>query len=279
MLELRVLFTTFVIIPSIVQKRIHGHAEPRFMELLEAFQGYLETGEELGASIAVNIDGENVVDVWGGFRTQDKSENWERDTIVNVFSTTKTICKTLRDFVAQEIVGPLGVDFEIGASEEKLASDISSSKSFSDPFLDPSVVDSLGWREAEIGSANGYGNALSIATILSCISLGGKVNGASLLSNETIDLIFQEQSKRVDLVIGQKFRFGIGFGLPGNDTDLNWLPEGRVCMWGGYGGSIAIMDIERRLTISYTMNKLADVGLGSNRTKAYVGAIYNAIGS
>lgn len=50
-------------------------------------------------------------------------------------------------------------------------------------------------------------------------------------------------------------------------------------MWGGYGGVIAIMDLERRLTISYTMNKLADVGLGSNRTKAYVGAIYNAIGS
>lgn len=81
------------------------------------------------------------------------------------------------------------------------------------------------------------------------------------------------------MVIGQTVRFGIGFGLPGNDTVLNWLPEGRVCMWGGYGGSIAIIDLERRLTISYIMSKLADVGLGSNRTKAHVGAIYNAIGS
>ncbi|ATZ51363.1 hypothetical protein BCIN_07g00080 [Botrytis cinerea B05.10] len=75
-----------------MEKRIHGHAEPRLMELLEAFQGYLETGEELSASIVANIDEENVVDVWGGFHTHDKTENWEHDTIVNVFSTTKTIC-------------------------------------------------------------------------------------------------------------------------------------------------------------------------------------------
>ncbi|KAM0132467.1 hypothetical protein ACHAO1_006741 [Botrytis cinerea] len=75
-----------------MKNRIHGHAEPRFMELFEAFQGYLETGEELRASIVVNIDEENVVDVWGGFRTHDKTENWEHDTMVNVFSTTKTIC-------------------------------------------------------------------------------------------------------------------------------------------------------------------------------------------
>ncbi|KAF7956397.1 hypothetical protein EAE96_003738 [Botrytis aclada] len=204
--------------------------------------------------------------------------------------------KTLKDFVAQEIAGPLGVNFEIGASAKNWhrisplvfpaskaslpqtdASSISA-KSFGNPPLDPSVVDSPGWREAEIGSANGYSNALSIATILSCVSLGGEVNGVRLLSKETIDLIFQEQSNGIDLVTGQIFRFGIGFGLSGTDTDLKWLPEGRVCMWGGYGGSVAIMDLERRLTISYTMNKLSDVGLGSHRTKAYVGAIYNAIG-
>lgn len=97
-------------------------------------------------------------------------------------------------------------------------------------ITDPSVVDSSGWREAEIGSANGYGNALSITTILSYISLDGEANGASFLSNKTIDLIFQEQSKGIDLVTGQSLRFGIGFELPGSDTDLKWLPEGRVCM-------------------------------------------------
>ncbi|THV53208.1 hypothetical protein BGAL_0056g00050 [Botrytis galanthina] len=88
-------------------------------------------------------------------------------------------------------------------------------------ITDPSVVDTPGWKEAEIGSGNGYGNALSITTILSYISLDGEANG-------TIDLIFQEQSKGIDLVTGQSLRFGIGFELPGSDADLKWLPEERI---------------------------------------------------
>ncbi|TGO50068.1 hypothetical protein BOTNAR_0407g00070 [Botryotinia narcissicola] len=208
----------------------------------------------------------------------------------------KTTGKTLKDLVAEEIAGALGVDFEIGASAKNwhrisplvfpaskagLAQTDTSSisaKIFGNPSLDLSVVDSPDWREAELGSGDVYGNELSIATILSCISLGGEANRVRLLLNETIDLIFQKQSKGIDLVTGQNLRFGIGFGLSGNDTELKWLPEERVCMWGGYGGSIAIMDLERSLTISYTMNKLDNVGLGSHRTKVYVGAIYNAIG-
>ncbi|TGO55049.1 hypothetical protein BCON_0097g00050 [Botryotinia convoluta] len=138
----------------------------------------------------------------------------------------KTTGKTLKDFVAQEIAGPLVVDLEIGASAKNWhrislvfpalkaslpQTDTSSisAKSFGNLPLDPSVVDSPSWREAEIGSANVYGNALSIATMLSCISLGGEANGVSFLSNETIDLIFQEQSKGIDLVTGQNIRFGI----------------------------------------------------------------------
>ncbi|RAL60677.1 hypothetical protein DID88_009995 [Monilinia fructigena] len=75
-----------------MQQQIQGHVDPRFTEVLKSFQKFLDTGEELGASIAVNIDGENVVDIWGGFSTEDRTKTWERDTIVNVFSTTKTVC-------------------------------------------------------------------------------------------------------------------------------------------------------------------------------------------
>jgi CubicO group peptidase (beta-lactamase class C family) len=44
---------------------------------------------DIGASVAVIVDGEPVVDIWGGYKDPDATEPWERDTIVNVFSTTK----------------------------------------------------------------------------------------------------------------------------------------------------------------------------------------------
>lgn len=383
-----------------MQQQIHGHIDPRFTEVSKKFQNYLDIGEELGASIAVNLDGETVVDIWGGFSTQDKTKPWERDTIVTIFSTTKTVCalaalilvdrglldinekvhkywpeftshgkssiqvrhilshtsglsgwdlpmtmkdlfnldqsvetlaeqepwwtpgsasgyhiytygflvgqlvrkitgKSLKEFVAKEIAGPLGVDFEIGSSEKNWhrisplvfpASEASvpptidmtsiPAKTLFNPALENSLVDTRQWREAEIGSVNGHGNALSIATMLSIISLGGEAKGIRLLSQKTVDLIFQEQSRGIDLVTGMNIRFGVGFALSGKDTDLDWLPEGRVCTWGGYGGSIVIMDLDRRLTISYTMNKMDSTGgLGSERTRSYVKAIYGALGT
>jgi hypothetical protein len=44
---------------------------------------------------------------------------------------------------------------------------------------------------------------------------------------------------------------GVGYGL---------LPEGRVCCWGGTGGSLVIIDVDRRSTFAYVMNKMAPGG-------------------
>jgi hypothetical protein len=38
------------------------------------------------------------------------------------------------------------------------------------------------------------------------------------------------------------------------------LPEGRVCYWGGTGGSLVVIDVDRRLTFAYVMNKMARGG-------------------
>ena len=59
-------------------------------------------------------------------------------------------------------------------------------------------------------------------------------------------------------------RFGIGFGLPQLDT-LPYVPDGQICFWGGWGGSVIIMDLGRRMTISYMMNKMAPGIIGSDR--------------
>jgi CubicO group peptidase (beta-lactamase class C family) len=78
-----------------------------------------------------------------------------------------------------------------------------------------------------------------------------------LLSPRTIDRIFEVQSHTVDLVMGIPLKFGIGYGLIPTPQVLPFLPEGRLCAWGGWGGSLVIADVDRRLTIAYVMNKMA----------------------
>ena len=52
-----------------------GTCNARFEPLRELFAATLESGEDLGASVAVNIDGEAVVDLWGGWATTSKVAN------------------------------------------------------------------------------------------------------------------------------------------------------------------------------------------------------------
>ena len=105
-----------------------------------------------------------------------------------------------------------------------------------------------GWRRADIGAANGHGNARSLARLQSAVAYGGEVDGVRLLSPQTIDRIFEVQSDGIDLVIGMPFKYGVGYGL---------YPGGRVCAWGGTGGSCVIIDVDRRITFAYVMNKMA----------------------
>ncbi len=70
---------------------IHGAFDERFADVAEALERSLERGADLGASVAVTLHGEPVVDIWGGHLDEERTRPWERDTIVNVFSTTKTM--------------------------------------------------------------------------------------------------------------------------------------------------------------------------------------------
>ncbi len=69
---------------------VHGSCDDRFSAVREALAEQLD-GEELGASIAVDLDGETVVDLWGGHRDEARTTPWTQDTITNVWSTTKCV--------------------------------------------------------------------------------------------------------------------------------------------------------------------------------------------
>jgi CubicO group peptidase (beta-lactamase class C family) len=70
---------------------IKGECHPKFARVKDAFAKEFADGNELGAGVALTIEGEMVVDLWGGHRDEARTQPFERDTLVNVYSTTKGI--------------------------------------------------------------------------------------------------------------------------------------------------------------------------------------------
>lgn len=376
---------------------LQGHCDPRFDRVAEALADEITHGGEVGATIAIDIDGELVVDIWGGHADAAQTVPWREDTIVNVFSSTKNVTalaglmlidrglvvasapvanywpefaangkqhiefrhllshssglsgwdlpftnedmydwekstaalaaqapwwepgtasgyhaltyghligevlrrvtgKSLRDFVRDEIAVPLGADFQIGADPAdapRVAEVIPATdplelppfdqlpepmvKTLMGPPPDPNLANTAAWRAADIGAVNGHGNARSLARILSAISLGGTVNGVELLGPDTIDAIFEVETDGPDVVLlGHPVRRGLGFGLPQLET-FPFVPDGRICFWGGWGGSWETMNPDYRATAAYVMNKMAPGIEGSDRTTRYFTLIYDAL--
>jgi len=376
---------------------IHGHCEDTFDKVRAALADNIASGEEVGACIAIDVAGESVVDMWGGCMDAARTRAWTKDTIVNVWSSTKTVTslaglmlvdrglvelttpvaaywpefaangkqdiefrhvlahtsgvsgwdtpfsteemydwdkstaalaaqapwwepgtasgyhahnqghligevmrrvtgRSLKEFVRDEIAGPLGADFQIGARPEDydriaeiivppplelpletLPEDSPMRKTFSGPLPNAEAANTPAWREADMGALNGHGNARSLATILSGISLGGMARGVQLLKPETVELIFEEQANGVDLVLPAPMRWGIGYGLAKNDG-LPYVPDEKICFWGGWGGSMVLMCPDRRTTIAYVMNKMGPGILGSDRMATYGTLIFDALG-
>ncbi len=374
---------------------VQGQCQPRFEALRQLFAANIASGADLGASLAVTLDGEFVVDLWGGWADEARTRPWTADTVTNVWSTTKMmtsltalllvdrgeldldapvarywpefgaagksgiqvrhlmsynsgvsgwaqpvtmadLCdrekttallaaqapwwqpgsgsgyhalnyghlvgevvrritgQSLGAFFSQQIAQPLGADFHIGlpASEfgrvsnvvppPPLPFDFSALdpasvmfKTLSNPLPDASASWTDGWRQAEIGAANGQGNARSAARIQSVLAGGGEVDGIRLLSQRTIDKIFEIQSHGVDLVLGVPIKMGVGYGLP--IAELPYIPDGKVCFWGGWGGSLVIVDCDRRMTFSYVMNKMAPGVMGGENVAGLAACAYAAL--
>jgi CubicO group peptidase (beta-lactamase class C family) len=127
-----------------------------------------------------------------------------------------------------------------------------------------------------LAALNGHSNARGVLDVMRVLSLGGEAGGVRLLSPKTIDLVFEQQAEGVDLVMGEPFRWGMGYCL--GSPVIPYVPSGRTFFWGGWGGSMIVMDLDRRLTISYMMNRMAPGILGSDRSAAYVRAVYAALG-
>lgn len=70
---------------------IHGFCDERFAPVRAAFEENFELGLELGATFALAIEGEFVVDLWAGHADVARTLPWQEDTIAAVYSTGKTV--------------------------------------------------------------------------------------------------------------------------------------------------------------------------------------------
>ncbi len=91
---------------------LEGHCEPRFARVREVFAEMLAKNE-VGAAIAFSLDGETVVDLWGGWADKAKTRPWQRDTIVNTYSTTKGMTALVAHRLVEQ--GHLDLDAPVAA--------------------------------------------------------------------------------------------------------------------------------------------------------------------
>lgn len=193
--------------------------------------------------------------------------------------------KSLGRVFREEIAEPLDADFYIGFGPEldarvadlippegepaALTSDVQR-RTFANPGIDPRETRTRAWRAAEIPAAGGHGNARSVAEIHMLLANGGIAKGKRLLSEAGCRKALELQIEGHDQVLGVPVRYGMGFGLPGA---LVALPNPNTIFWGGYGGSLIIIDMDARATFAYTMNRMDRTMMGDGRAFALLMAM------
>src|SRR6516165_1119091 len=176
--------------------------------------------------------------------------------------------KTLGQYVAQEIAGPLQADIFIGLPEDKETSAAPAllpelgGRRPRLPDSGPYAARVLNWisppltamdvnrravRAAELPAANGIANARSLARMFA--SMIGPVDGVRCLSSKAMNRARLEQWRGLDVVMGVENAVGLGFLLPSE-----WCPLGGPGSFGtaGFGGSRAWANPELELAFAYT---------------------------
>jgi CubicO group peptidase (beta-lactamase class C family) len=201
--------------------------------------------------------------------------------------------KTLGTFFREEVAIPLGADIYIGLPEEHEPRvgemiPLPEYKPGDPSYIPPgsmlyramnfpifSALESRNraFRAAENPAGNGTGNARSVARVASAVACGGELDGVRLFGLPIIDKALEEQYYGTPQSWPRPIRFGLGFGLTSKEMPIG--PNPRVLYWGGYGGSVVVMDLDARLAYSYVMNKM---GITPNpRIVPIIGALYASL--
>jgi CubicO group peptidase (beta-lactamase class C family) len=200
--------------------------------------------------------------------------------------------QSIGTFFRKEIAEPLNADFWIGlpASEDHRVAELIPPPpggaigdmeldeigriTFNNPGVEVAATKTREWRGAEIPAAGGTGNARSIARVHGILANGGVMDGKRFMSEAGCRKALEVQIEGHDLIFKAPAKFGMGFGLPGPMVPM---PHEDSLFWGGYGGSLIIIDMEAHTTFAYAMNKMGAGTVGDMRAFSMIGAMWQAL--
>ena len=135
------------------------------------------------------------------------------------------------------------------------------------------IQNTKAWRQAEIPSANGQGNAGGLAKLYSLIV--PEDNSLKLLKDDTVNQMTTMQIEGRDLVLAVQVRWGVGFIL--NKHKIIYGPVEGAFGHSGYGGSCAFGDPENKIGVSYVMNRMLDNFNADGRSIELINATYDCL--
>lgn len=178
--------------------------------------------------------------------------------------------RSLGTVFREEIAEPLGADFHIGlpASEDDRVADLVppppgagisavaeaslSANMANNPGIDVLATRTRAWRRRNPSGGRHRKRALGCP---GPEHSGQRRRGrrSTVPFRSRLPKGIELQIEGIDLVLGIPVRYGLGFGL---QEGLVPLPNSSCMYWGGYGGSIVIIDMESRTCIAYVMNRM-----------------------
>ena len=208
--------------------------------------------------------------------------------------------KTVGPFLRAEIAGPLGADYHIGgmshadqarvaevvpnmgarlfAAKDSEAPETLRALAFRQNPDEPwhTTLNSPIWRTAEIASGNGHGNARAVARIYEALSVGGSIDGVTLMSKASIERMITEQHNMTELLQDRPYHQALGV-LLNTPAAVYMGPNPRAFGHHGIGGSIGFADPDGRVAFSYAVNKMHSVGDNGPRARRLIDALYACV--
>lgn len=197
--------------------------------------------------------------------------------------------RTLGEAMREDLAEPLGLDFYIGlpeAEEPRLAEikkpnappnlgTIDAIKKAA--FLDRGgIASSREWRAVELPGSNGVGTAEALAKAMAVVACGGTVGGMEILSADGVAELVKPRVSGPDKVL--PFDLTWAAGLMRNTGQFGAEAGPNTVGHFGWGGSMALADPDRRLSIGYVMNRQSPHLIADPRPLALTDAVYDSLG-
>ena len=207
--------------------------------------------------------------------------------------------KSVGEFLRDEIAVPLGADFMIGGlskhdqdrcaevmpnmqarlfAARETETETLRSKAFvqnpAEPW--PVTLNSQIWRESEIASGNGHGNARGVARIYGAFARGGELGGVRLTTPASIEAMITEQHNTTELMQDRPYHQALGVLL--NTPQAVYMgPNPRAFGHHGIGGSLGFADPDERIGFSFAVNRMHAVGTNGPRAARLIDALYQVL--